>query len=271
MDRETLRKVQLEQLKMAVEVKRLCEKHDIKYFLDAGTLLGAVRHKGFIPWDDDLDMGMLREDYEKFCDIASKEMDQRFFLQTWHTDGEYGLPFAKVRMKGTVYIEGKSAPLQNNGIYIDIFPYDNVPQDEVKAVILKKKRIDICRRIMMKSHAKPWYDDGKINYKKRLGYILYQVRAIFNNRSALIEEYEKLVLSVTEGAHKYPQFTSIHEDHLKSEWFDNLEKMCFENDKFSCIGDYDGYLTTMYGDYMTLPPESERENRHQILAVKFID
>ena len=105
MDRETLRQVQLDQLEIAKDIKRVCEENGIRYHLAFGSLLGAVRHKGFIPWDDDMDFGMLREDYERFLEIAPKKLKDEFFLQTWHTDPYYPLAFAKVRKKGTVFQE----------------------------------------------------------------------------------------------------------------------------------------------------------------------
>lgn len=107
MERELLRKVQLKQLEIAKEIKRVCEENEIGYFLCYGTFLGAVRHKGFIPWDDDLDLGMLRADYEKFCRIAPSALKPEFCLQTWYTDPNYGLPFGKVMLRNTIYLESK--------------------------------------------------------------------------------------------------------------------------------------------------------------------
>ena len=99
-----LRLCQLRQLSIAKEIQRICKKHKIIFFLNAGTLLGAVRHQGFIPWDDDLDVGMLRSEYDRFIDIASKELDEAYFLQTWDSDPKYPMPFAKIRLNGTKYI-----------------------------------------------------------------------------------------------------------------------------------------------------------------------
>ena len=89
MERELLRKVQLTQLEIAKEIRRVCEENDIPYFLTCGTLLGAVRHQGFIPWDDDMDVGMLRENYEKFCRIAPEKLKPEYCWQTWYTDPNY--------------------------------------------------------------------------------------------------------------------------------------------------------------------------------------
>lgn len=122
MERELLRKVQLTQLEIAKEIRRVCEENDIPYFLTCGTLLGAVRHQGFIPWDDDMDVGMLRENYEKFCRIAPEKLKPEYCWQSWYTDPNYALPFGKVRKRGTLYLEAKSHRLEENGFYVDIFP-----------------------------------------------------------------------------------------------------------------------------------------------------
>ena len=132
MDKDVLRKVQLLQLKIAKEIKRICDKNNIDYILDSGTLLGAVRHKGFIPWDDDMDIAMTREEYNRFIDVAKIELGEEYFLQTWDTDNNYPMPFAKVRLNDTRYIENvfENANM-HQGIYVDIFPYDVWPQKNI--------------------------------------------------------------------------------------------------------------------------------------------
>ena len=112
MERDVLRKVQLVQLEMMKEIDRVCRENHIRYFLYRGTFLGAVRHQGFIPWDDDMDIAMLREDYEAFCRIAPEKLNPKYCLQNWHTDPNYALPFGKIRKRNTLYTEAKSAVLQ---------------------------------------------------------------------------------------------------------------------------------------------------------------
>ena len=156
MDKELLRKVQLVQLEIAKEIQRVCQENDIRCFLVAGSFLGAVRHQGFIPWDDDMDIGMFRSDYEKFCRIAPQKLDKRYCLQNWHTDPNYSLPFGKVVKRNTLYMENKkSRRIQENGIYVDIFAYDNAPEDPLERANLAKRLLSIFRTKLMKSAMHP--------------------------------------------------------------------------------------------------------------------
>lgn len=125
---ETLENVWKTELEILGEIDRLCELHGIRYFADSGTLLGAVRHGGFIPWDDDIDLAMLRRDYDRFRKIAEKELDGRFFCQSGYNDrGFYG-GMLHIRMNGTTAILKRNLPHAafHQGIFVDIFPLDGV-------------------------------------------------------------------------------------------------------------------------------------------------
>lgn len=269
MDRELLRKVQLIQLEIAKEVKRVCDENDIPYFLCFGTVLGAVRHHGFIPWDDDLDIGMIRKHYERFLEIAPKALKPEFYLHTWHVDPQYALPFAKVRKRGTLYLEGKSTRLKENGFYIDIFPFDYLPAGAEARGKLDKKLITIFRTKLMKSGYTPWMENGKVLWHKRLGYLYYQALAALTTHEKLIAEYERLVASYPENEDVYWQDPAMHLCSLKCRWCEDLTEMDYEGEPFKVSKQYHEMLTAIYGDYMKLPPENQRENRHQIEAVDF--
>lgn len=117
--------VQIAIFKIMLEFERICRKHQIKYILDGGTLLGAIRHSGFIPWDDDADIAMLRVDYKKFCKVCKKELGSDFYLETKSSNKVYPYAFAKLRLNGTIYKESFLNGLNvHQGIWIDIFPID---------------------------------------------------------------------------------------------------------------------------------------------------
>lgn len=269
MERELLRKVQLTQLEIAREIKRVCEENEIGYFLCCGTLLGAVRHQGFIPWDDDLDMGMLRADYEKFCRIAPEKLKPQFCLQSWYTEPGYALPFAKVRLRGTEYLEAKGTKLKENGFFVDIFPFDNAPEGDAAQAAHAKKLGSLFRMKLMKCGWKPWMENDKINWKKRLGYGLYQLKALPRSSEAISAQYDSLAASLSEGPILCRQRGLYRLECYDRTWYKGFTTIPFEGELFRVPESYDAVLRAQFGDYMVLPPEGERENRHQIVKVSF--
>ena len=263
-----LRKVQLAQLDIAKEIKRVCAENEIEYWLDSGTLLGAIRHKGFIPWDDDLDLGMKREHYERFLRIAPQKLGPEYYLQTWESDNEYGFPFAKVRKNGTVYIESKAQNSKaHNGIYVDIFPYDGYGADRKQGL-----GIDIIKIIMRnKSHVYTWKQAGRTDYTKLIKNIPALLISPFLSRRKLIDKYQELATLFNDKPFDYyfPQGISAY-----GKWIipcsavEGMIEVPFEDTTFTAPKGFSDYLTYAYGDYMQLPPEDRRENRHQIIEVK---
>lgn len=267
MEQSVLKRVQPVLLEMLREIDRVCQENGIRYFLYRGTFLGAVRHQGFIPWDDDLDVAMLREDYEKFCAIAPEKLDMRYTFQNWHTDPQYAHPFGKLRKRNTMYLEAKSGnPLKENGFYVDVYPLDFVPED-YRA--LARKLMHLYRLKLMKSGYTPWQEGTKTIWKKRIGYLAYQTAALFVSQKQIIDRYEALIFAAGKSSRVYEQ-SALPRDYLFDvQWCRELKPYAFEDGMFPGPMDYDAFLSTLYGNYMELPPEGERENRHQIIRMDF--
>ena len=268
MEREILEQVQPVLLEIAREIKRVCEENNIRYFMYRGTFLGAVRHQGFIPWDDDMDFAMLREDYEKFRKIAPEKMDPRYCFQDWHTDPGYAHPFGKVRKRGTRYVEAKCRPLAENGFYVDIYPLDFAPEDPAQRAKLARQQLHLYRVKLMKSKYTPWKEGDKVIVKKRIGYLLYQTAALFVSQKTLIRTYEK-ISQVPAGDTLYEQSALPRAYYFDRAWCESLRDYPFDTETFPGPEDYDSFLSSLYGNYMQLPPEGQRENRHQIMELDF--
>lgn len=259
------------QLIIAREIKRICDENNIKYFIIAGTLLGAIRHGGFIPWDDDMDIGMLREDYEKFINIANTDLGEDFFLQTPETDYNYGLTFAKILLKGTVLVEETTA--SNNaqkGIFVDIFPFDVAPESESDRESHNKKTYFYKRLLLAKLN---YNIAGKREYVKRMIYFILKIMSKFFSREKLEKKLDDEITRYNSdktddivnigGAYGYKKET------IKASWVRKTVEIPFEDMTIAAPIDYIKYLETFYGDYMTPPPEDKRYNRHSIKELDF--
>ena len=273
MNKATLRKAQLVQLEMVMKVKEICDSNGIQYFLDGGTLLGAVRHQGFIPWDDDLDIGMLRKDYEKFISIAQPALGDQYFLQTWETDDHFWHPFAKIRKIGTVYREkGTKGVLTHNELFIDIFPFDFI-QEDAKELMKTRRKIRVYWTAMaIKSGLYPWL--YHTNIVKKCMSILKNGPAILlcclTRNKIKIKYFETMTAYNAQGTKYVDEEAGAQygKHKLPIGCFDKTVDLLFENEYFKCPQGYDEILRLYYGDYMTLPPEDKRENKHGIIEVK---
>ena len=268
MEQDQLRHLQECELLVAREVKRICEKYQIRYFMVAGTLLGAVRHKGFIPWDDDMDFGMERPEYEKFCEACAKELpaDGKFFWQTWDTDEKCPYAFGKLRLNGT-HIQSKSdissLGVTNDGIWVDVFPLDDLPDNACKCGIVKFGNWFFRHSLMVKEgYEKYLLREGPA---QKIRYIGLRILCIFMSRRFIINSLKSIRRFAARSKSQRVYFESAF---MKKAWLKRLMDFDFESERFPGIVDYDEGLTLLYGDYMT-PPKPEDRAGHEVSLIDF--
>lgn len=234
-------KVQMDLLKKLLEV---CEKYGLRIWADGGTLLGTVREHGYIPWDDDIDMAMLREDYDKLVQIAPKEFTHPYFFQCGYTEKVFPFGFSKLRMDGTTAIEShpKFRGL-HQGIYIDIFPYDSIPDDEEATGLLMKEREKQYERIQ-------WINTFDILHPVRsiLHYrYRFNFQKVYNQFEDLLRAYNLDNCSNVSCI----SFISDLEHFLRDKhWYDDTIWMPFEDIQMPVPVGYHQILTKQYGDYL---------------------
>ncbi len=255
MEDNALRELQLVELELLEQVDAICTKHGIPYFLDSGTALGAVRHGGFIPWDDDVDIGMLRDDYERFLQVAETELDPKYCLQTRDNEPNFGKYSAKIRKRGTVFPEKGSEKLKERGIFIDIYPFDYTDSDIKKADrhVNKARRLLLLLRFVQTK-------DRRGSVVKR---ILHRVSTFLFREKKLEDRYLKLCGKYASTPTSNITCFSYRMARDRNLVFSVAEmvpscRILFEGREFLIMHGYDYYLRIMYGDYMTLPPEDKR-------------
>lgn len=266
---EELKGLQNIELEMLLEIDRICRKYDIKYSIDGGTLLGAVRHKGFIPWDDDADVVILRHEYAKFKRACRKELDhERFFLQDYQTDTEYRWGYAKLRRNGTSYIRaGQEDQKYHDGVFLDIFVVDNVPDNPV----LRRLHYMICYVIRKGLYSTV----GKNNEENAFIRGVYHIMSLipkekyFKARNIIAKAlHQRRTELINHYGYQYPSRCKYG---LPRECFDEMTDMEFEGYKLRGFVKADLYLSKLYGDYMKLPSVEERSPKMEITGLKLVD
>ena len=251
---EELRSLQLILLEMLLEVDRVCKINSIRYCIFAGTMLGAVRHGGFIPWDDDLDVAMVRSEYVKFQQACKKDLDtNRFFFQDHSTDPHYRWGYARILYKDTGFVRvGQEHMKMKTGIFLDVFPLDGVPS----LAPFRALHSFYCFIIRKLLYAEAGRKTGS-SLILRLCYSLlnfipraWTVRRI--EKLALTRRTSKLVRIITFPTPKGRAFG------FSREWFEDLADISFEGHLFPGNLNYDDFLTYYYDDYMQLPPPEKR-------------
>lgn len=258
-----LKKLQNTLLIIMDEIDRLCRLHNFKYSLFAGSLIGAIRHNGIIPWDDDIDICMPREDYNAFLETCKKELKKEFSVTSIETKSEYGYGFSKITLCGT--------KIKQNGLYkgnnifqlwVDIFPYDCIPNSKIKQKIQNYKNYFLVKLLEERY-------DGIYGKKTFIKIVIYSIFHIINFIIPSHILKEKLVNNMTkynkDDAKEITCLSSPYKyerEILPASFFDKLSDYNFCGRKYLGFSNYDFYLTKIYGDYMKLPPENKRHTHN---------
>lgn len=241
-------------LRMLECIHEYCIANNIRYSLGGGTLLGAIRHKGFIPWDDDVDIMMPRPDYERFLEGFQGKYEH-YVLQHWKNDKDYPLLYAKVYDNRTCLVGGKYI----KGIYVDVFPIDGLPP-------VRKQKVYWCwYRISSLFERIPMMSFGRMSWKQKMFTVITYPIWRFIPTYKFMGCTEKYLL-------KYPFESSEHAgctlgnygmaEFMVSDTFKKYIDVNFERLRLKAIAAYDEYLTKHYGDYMQLPPVEKRKPQH---------
>ena len=256
------KKLQAFEFEMLTEIDRICRKHNINYTIIGGTLLGAVRHKGFIPWDDDADIAMLRPEFDRFCEVCQLELDtSRFYFQNMDITPGYRWGYAKIRRKGTIFLrENQEHMPYDQGVFLDIFPQDAVPDNRFLRNI-HSFRCFVVRKIL-------WSEIGKKSDSSllmRVWYILLSkipmgiVRKLYkgliydNDDSVLVRT---LTFPAPKNKYGYRRY-----------WIRDTADIEFQGKSFLGVKDYDGWLKWEFGDYMKIPPK-DKQKAHPVTELK---
>lgn len=256
--------IQSVQLASLIEIDRICKKHNIKYFLGGGTLLGAIRHKGFIPWDDDSDLMMLRDDYDKFCKIAPSELPNGMSFQDSNTDKHCFYEFAKCRIDGTIFATGfaKTHTGMHNGLAIDIFCHDKTANSKLG------QKLHIAMTLFTRALVfNKWNSRKAENGSKLQSAVTDFCKKLFPIRFSMWLEKKTFTFFKNKKNAKYlydGMGRNIYNGVFSAELLDEVIYADFEGYKLPVPKKYDEYLTFLYGDYIQLAPLSSRLGCHII-------
>lgn len=263
-----LRKLRLTQLDILKTFDSFCQKNNLKYSLFFGTLLGAVRHKGFIPWDDDLDVCMPRNDYNKLIELWNNSLETKgYILQNKENSPLFTQTYTKIRKDHTTFVETEfEKGLYHHGIYVDVFPMDKIPTGFIK------KKIYLWKSLKYLLFTREYADSKSNPLVKAVSNLMLHMVTGEKRKAAR----HKIYKYIEKNNKKIDNYQYIHistfneiKFHYKKDIFDSTVPVQFENDLFYCFEDWDYVLRTLYGDYMQLPPKEKQVLPHHPIIIDF--
>lgn len=261
-DIEELKKLQMDILEA---FQRYCGEHSLSYSLAGGSLIGAVRHKGYIPWDDDIDVYMPREDYDRFVNGFPEVFEGRYEVGALETNPKWDRMFAKFFDNRTVLVENRRDAVET-GVNIDIFPIDDVPAGDGQWFRYNKRRSFFCNLYLMKDRI--LFDKSRVWWKTVL-LIPAKIALLPWGKRTMAEKMDKLAKKwdgCGSGRVYNCSLGLFANSPFPKSLFDAIIDIPFEDRTFKCFAGYDEYLTATYGDYMQLPPVERRVTHHKFKA-----
>ena len=254
-----IRPLQLRILDILLTIQQVCQAHNLRYYIIAGTLLGAMRHKGFIPWDDDLDIGMPRKDYDLLMQHASEWMPRPLEVVSYETDPDYPLPFAKIQDSSTTLIERMHLRYVG-GIYIDVFPLDGMTSNPLL------QRLHFARYFYLKKVQYFLYRDPYRHGHGPSSWLPLLCRKLYT----LAEVQEKMRRMQRTYDFDHSDLVVDHDDGLRGimprSYLGKPTPILFEGQQVMGAEHPDSYLSQKYGDYMTIPPgPKQRQHNFHLL------
>lgn len=261
-----IKKIQQIEIKLLLEVDKICKENNINYSLIGGTLIGAIRHKGFIPWDDDIDIMMTRNNYDKFCKLIESKNYDDFYLVNAYSTKYCGCTFSKIMAKNTIMreisISRNQAPC---GVFIDIFPIDYASNDKFE----REKDFKIAKRIKRNLYCR----EGYYYEQKGLKYFLFLLNGFVLKlipKRYFLKKFDKLLKKYKDTNYiiSYSGTYPLEKETHNSSVFTNYISVEFEGHYVSAIESFDEFLKDTYGDYMKLPPKDQQIAHHYIVDLK---
>lgn len=268
-EKETLEHLQRVEVGMLRDFAEVCDKHGIHYFIVAGTAIGAVRHRGMIPWDDDIDIGMLRPDYEKFLQVFQEELGERYELNGPDCERKYYNFVPNMSLKGTKFIVDLAEDKYDIGIFLDLFVYENIPDDE-KGLEQQIRWSQFWRNVYVTRNAN--FTTLQKEAKGTVSKLKYNVLILLQRMMETLHIsgawiYKKYLKSALKYNGRTNRYTILSDPYVRDLFLTTndifpLLEVEFEGMKVKIVHDYHKMLKQRFGNYMQMPPEEKRANHY---------